>query len=345
MDQQFSIRPGRPYLVFSHQGYLYAVNVLHVREIIWLPELAAIEEYPPHIVGVFNLRGAIMPVADIDLLFGHPQHRYQTSDSVIVIEAEGKLLGIIVNEVLDVKDIAAADIEMPLSEQRREAKKRHYYLEGEAKSGGDIIMLLNAESLIKNAQPAEETDGAAGDVVSAHRVFCSDAPPKDKSLFRERAHNLRQVAEDVDIGEGRMPLAVAGLGGEYFGLDVGLVREFTDIRNVTPVPCCPPRIIGNMNLRGNIVTLVDIRGLLDIPHGGINATKAVITEVGNTLLGIVVNEVFDVIYLRRSEVSAAPSASAGKYVKGVAPYGGGMMTVLDFRRIIDEGELTVNEEA
>ncbi len=344
MHSQAGSQKACPYLVFSHQKYLYAVKALNVREIIWLPELTAIEESPPHVVGVFNRRSKIVPVADLDLLFGHAQHRYQISDSVVVIEAENRLMGIVVNEVLDVKDITATDIETPLLEQRRETKKRQYYLEGEAKSGDDIIMLLNAESLIKNAQPAEEPDEVTEDAASTHHLF-SDASPKEKALFHERARNLRQSAEDAGIGMGQMPLAVAGLGGEYFGIDVELVREFTDISHVTPVPCCPPRIIGNMNLRGSIVTLVDIQGLLDIPSSGSNASKAVITEVGDTLLGIAVNEVFDIAYLRRSDLTAAPSASAGKYVKGVAPYGVGMMTVLDLRRIIEEGELTVNDEA
>lgn len=344
MDSRSVIYPARQYLVFNYRSSLYAVNTLNVREIIWLPELAAIEEFPPHIVGVFNLRGRIVPVIDFDLLFGHPRHQYRTSDSVVIIEAENRLMGVIVSEVLDVKEIAAADIETPLVEEGGKTKPRHHYLQGEAKSGDDIIMVLEAGALLKHAELAKETEEGAEEVLSEHQ-FCPDASPKEKELFRERARSLRQSAGDGGMVGGRMPVAVAGMGGEYFGLDVGLVREFTDIRNVTPVPCCPPRIIGNMNLRGNIVTLVDIRGLLDIPADGPNASKAVITEVGETLLGIAVNEVFDVAYLRPSDLTAAPSASAGKYVKGVASYGGGMMTVLDLRRIIEEGELTVNEEA
>ncbi|MBI5179170.1 MAG: purine-binding chemotaxis protein CheW [Nitrospinae bacterium] len=342
MDFRPDLQSARPYLVFNLRGFLYAVRALNVREIIWLPDLAAIEESSPHIAGVFNLRGKIIPVADLGLLFGHGQRRYQVSDSVIVIEVGNSLIGVIVNEVLDVKEIAPADIEMPLA-GRGGAGSRHHYLEGEAKSGDDIIMVLDAESLAKRLESAEGTEEGLEGAASAHQ-FLPDANPEEKALFSERARNLRQPAEDAEIGEGRMPLAIAGVGGEYFGLDVGLVREFTDIRHVTPIPCCPPRIIGNMNLRGNIITLVDIRGLLDIPGGGADATKAVITEVGDTLIGIAVNEVFDVAYLRQSDLSAAPSASAGKYVRGVAPYCGGMMTVLDLKKIIEEGELTVNEE-
>ena len=120
-----------------------------------------------------------------------------------------------------------------------------------------------------------------------------------------------------------------------------------DVRRVTPLPCCPPHIVGNMNLRGDIVTLVDIRNLLGLPPGGPTAPKAVVVGMGETLVGIAVNEVFDVASLRPSDLIAAPptAAAAEKYIKGTSPYGGRMMAVLDLRKILAEGELVVNEEA
>ncbi len=333
-----------PYLLFRLHESLYAVRAVQVREIIWLPGLTPIEESPPYITGVFNLRGKIVPVIDLDVRFGHQRHRYQISNSVVVMEMENRLMGIIVSEVLDVLDIAAADIEVP--PDFREGKSRPHFFDGEAKAGDDIIMLLNADNLIKHLEPLEVKAGDDAEAVLAeHPLFCPDATPREKAVFRERAHNLRQSGEDAGLS-GQMPVAVVGIGGEYFGLDVGLVREFTDVRRVTPVPCCPAHIVGNMNLRGNIVTLVDIRNLLNLPSGGPNALKAVVAEMGETLVGIAVNEVFDIAYLRQSDMIAVPSAatSAEKYVKGTAPYGGRMMTVLDLRKIFAEGELVVNEE-
>src|SRR5665811_2304944 len=64
------------YLIFGHRGARYGLNVRAVREIVWLPELSPIEELPPYIAGVFNLRGRIVPVMDLGLRFGHPREPY-----------------------------------------------------------------------------------------------------------------------------------------------------------------------------------------------------------------------------------------------------------------------------
>ncbi len=331
------------YLVFRLNRPLYAVRVVQVREITWLPELTPIEESPSYLAGVFNLRGKIVPVIDLDLRFGHKPHPYMVSDSVVVMEIENRLMGIIVSEVLDVLNIAKSDIEE--QPEFHEGKPKPHFLDGEAKTGEDIIMLLNADNLIKHIGPMEVNVNDEALLVE-HPLFCPDATPHERSVFRDRAHKLMQSGEGAGLS-GLLPVAVVGICGEYFGLEVGHVREFMDVRRVTPVPCCPAHVVGNMNLRGNIVTLVDIRYLLNLPSGGPDALKAVVVEMGETLVGIAINEVFDVMNIRQQDLITARSAATqnDKYVKGTAPYGGRMMTVLDLRKIFTDGELVVNEEA
>lgn len=341
---------GVSYLFFDLHGAFYGLRTSFVREIIWLPELTPVEEAPPHIAGVFNLRGRIVPVMDLNLRFGHKPKRYQTSDSVIVFEAEDSLMGVIVSEALDVKEIALSDVEAPrlFSEGRAGA----HFMEGEAKHGEKIIMTLDAAKLVKQAESPLETaqlshsapEWQEGEAVTPQPVFCPEATPRERELFRERAKNFCLKDEGATLSS-TIPLAVVGIGGEYFGIDAGFVREFTDVRRVTPVPCCPPHIVGNMNLRGNIVTIVDMRNLLALPSGGAALSKAVIADMGETPVGLAVSEVLDVVYLKREELVSAPSGGvADKYVKGTASYGGRLMTALDLEKIFSEGELVVNEE-
>ena len=63
--------------------------------------------------------------------------------------------------------------------------------------------------------------------------------PKKKRYFRQRANNLRRKEDDRDFTTSTFPLAVIALNGEYFGLNLEVVREFTDIRKFTPIPCTP----------------------------------------------------------------------------------------------------------
>ncbi len=178
--------------------------------------------------------------------------------------------------------------------------------------------------------------------------FCPQATPEERAIFRERAANLIEAARRQDI-TGLMSLAVVMLNGEYFGLDLSLVREFTDIKQITPVPCCGDFILGNMNLRGEIVTLVDIRHLLNLPRDGVNdVAKAMVVHLKDIVAGITIDEVCDVIYLQPSEIKAAPTSGHSgnnEYLRGTALYRDKILGLIDFQKIITEQELVVNQEA
>ncbi len=178
--------------------------------------------------------------------------------------------------------------------------------------------------------------------------FCPQATPEERAIFRERAANLIEAARRQDI-TGLMSLAVVMLNGEYFGLDLSLVREFTDIRQITPIPCCGDFILGNMNLRGEIVTLVDIRHLLNLSRDGVNdVAKAMVVHLKDIVAGITIDEVCDVIYLQPSEIKAAPTSGHSgnnEYLRGTALYRDKILGLIDFQKIITEQELVVNQEA
>jgi purine-binding chemotaxis protein CheW len=349
-----------PYLLFSLGNALYAIDALAVQEIFFLPELIPITEAPPDIVGVVNLRGEVLPIVDLNLRFGQRAPEYSLHDSVIILEVQGFRMGIIVNEVQEVQNLSSEQIKTDLSYGRGIGAK--HFVTGVAKVGSEIFMLLDCQQLIQFSESvtaaiaAEDLDPRSANLVDANisatfgiqqRLFCPNATPAEKATFRERAENLIHSTDTQDF-TGLMPLAVIGLNGEYFGLDLKVVREFTDIRKVTPIPCCPEHIVGNMNLRGEIVTLVDIRNTLSLPfQGATDRSKAMIIHINDLVAGMTVDEVFDVMYLNPSEITSVPAAIHSmndEYLRGTAPYREKMMAILDLPKIITKGDLDVNEE-
>ncbi len=351
------------FLIFSLHGSLFAVNSMIVREIVWLPELTPIEEEPEFISGVFNLRGKIVPVIDLNLLFGHARERYHISDRLIVLEDKSITMGIIVHDVLDVKSIPEEDIE-PLSSIIRtphsELRIPHFVV-GEAKVGEDIIMILDYDAILDFGLRFEKIEGTdeltLQDIKSEIKdYFCPEATIEEREIFHKRALGLIRPVEEEDF-TGLMPLAVVGLGGEYFGVELELVREFADMHDVVPVPCCPKHIIGNMNLRGDILTIIDIRGMLNLPLFDKSAlrtpqskieSKVIVARTGELFAGVPVDEVFDVRYVNPNEISEAPSAIQAKneeFINGTAPYSGRVMTILNLPKILTREDLVVNEEA
>jgi purine-binding chemotaxis protein CheW len=336
MDQTF--------LVFGHRGARYGLDVRQVREIVWLPQLSAIEELPAHIAGVFNLRGRIVPVMDLGLRFGHPHLPWTTGDRVIVIDSGNARVGVVANELHDVLAIAPEAIENARSYQGAGGHAR--FVCGEAKSDAGLVMLLDIEELL-HSTPSEEALAlaATGDAEAAHSPGCGELTPAAAEVFRDRARNLAAAHASGDRS-GLDAFAVIRLDGEIFGLALHLVREFSHLRGITPVPCCPAHILGNMNLRGNILTLVDIRPALGMASEG-ELHEVVVVRAGEVLLGLPAAEIVDVVHLAPTEITAVPIASkhAGKaYCSGVATIGGRAMGILDMEKLLAANELRVMEE-
>ncbi len=346
-------------LIFALHGPLYAVETNVVREIIWLPELTPIEEAPGYIAGVFNLRGRIVPVVDLNIRLGHLPERYQLSDSVIVLELrdENFLAGIIVNELRDVRLISHEKIEVAPFHATAGAGNSNI-INYEAKVDENIIMLIDHNRLILPADAVEEIMIQPGEELAAKKKdeksaasksryeFCPEASGEERRIFLERARSLRQAAQGEEMA-GLVPFSVIGLNGEYFGIELSMVREFADIHNVVQVPCCPPHIIGNMNLRGDILTLVDIRAALKMPMtGGRNKGKVIVVQNEEIQAGIYVDDVFDVIYLAADSINKVPAAVQSisrDYLKGTALYRDKMLSVVDLSNVLLKGEIIVEE--
>ncbi|MFA6972536.1 MAG: chemotaxis protein CheW [Gallionella sp.] len=324
------------YLLFSLNGARYGVEAQLVLEITWLPELSHAEEAPPYIAGLVNLRGKIEPVMNLGQRLGHSPVCYRLSDSIVMLHADGVTMGIIVNEVSDVLGIPASQIEPP---QRYDGDTAVHFVAGNAKVGEEIIMLLDVQRLIH--APVLPTSGVPD---YPQTDFYPDAT--ERAIFRTRAHNLMQVLENLEVTE-RIPLSIIELGAECFGVGLEVVREFAHLRRVTVIPCCPPHIAGNMNLRGDILTLVDIRGLLNIPAGS-SAAEVIVIESGELSIGVPVDKVLEVIYLRPADIAFLPAAAheeRNEYCKGVTHYGEGMVSILDMQKILTQGGLEVEEDA
>ncbi|MEW6493375.1 MAG: chemotaxis protein CheW, partial [Cyanobacteriota bacterium] len=111
--------PDHPYLTFSLNNCLYGVSQTYVEEIFSLPELTPSPNPYGDIVGVVNLRGDILPVLDLNLSLGYHPSDYCLTDSVVVLSWEERRMGIIVNEVHELKNISPEEISIELSSNQK----------------------------------------------------------------------------------------------------------------------------------------------------------------------------------------------------------------------------------
>ncbi|HBW56354.1 MAG TPA: chemotaxis protein CheW [Oscillatoriales bacterium UBA8482] len=357
------------YLIFTLKSMCYAIMASVVEEIFFLPELTPIPSAPADLVGLINLRGELLPVIDLTIRLGYPEPNYAVSDSVIILRFNHIRLGIIVTQVSEVKTINTDVIKTELTDNfQRSFDQLHpsYYLQGVAQVDEHLVMILNPETLIQyithslpdfNLEEINLEDHQPhiqGDSSRKHNlkkvqnyIFSPNSTPEERIIFQQRAKNLRRSIDSQDFA-GLVPLAVICLNGEYFGVNLEIIREFTDIHHVTPIPCTPPHIVGNMNLRGEILTLVNIRGLVNLPLQTSQVfSKAMIVKINDIVAGIIVEGIFDVIYLKESEIKTIPTAvhlKQDEYLQGTAFYQDKIMSILNVAKIMTQGELFVDQE-
>src|SRR3990167_5712259 len=137
------------YLIFSLGGDLFGVGTLRVREIIEYGNVTAVPMMPTYMRGVINLRGAVVPVIDLNARFGRQRTELSRRTCVVILEVivdDGThVLGIIVDAVSAVRNIDAASIEpAPTFGTRIRAD----FIEGMAKTGAGFVILLNLAKVL-----------------------------------------------------------------------------------------------------------------------------------------------------------------------------------------------------
>lgn len=143
-------------LTFSLADEEYGVDILAVREIRGWSRVTRIPQAPAYVLGVLNLRGAIVPVMDLRLRFGLERENYGDNTVVIIVAIAERLFGIVVDAVSDVVDIDPAAIK-PVPDLGAVVDTR--YLKGLATHVERMVMLLDVEKLMR-PEDVETLDAA-----------------------------------------------------------------------------------------------------------------------------------------------------------------------------------------
>ncbi|MDO9372445.1 MAG: chemotaxis protein CheW [Gammaproteobacteria bacterium] len=132
------------------------------------------------------------------------------------------------------------------------------------------------------------------------------------------------------------------LDNETYGINVMQVQEVLRVTEVAPVPGSPDYVLGIINLRGNVVTVIDTRkrfGLM--PRDMDDSTRIVIIEVNKQVVGILVDSVAEVVDLRASEIETAPNVGnddSAKFIQGVSSRKDELLILVDLNKFLSTEE-------
>ncbi|RTL50586.1 MAG: purine-binding chemotaxis protein CheW [Rhodocyclaceae bacterium] len=162
-------------------------------------------------------------------------------------------------------------------------------------------------------------------------------------ILAARARALAVPARKKKEGE-RIEVIEFLLSGEHYGLEFAYVREVFPLVDLTRLPCTPPFVLGIVNVRGEIVSVVDLRKFFDLPEKGLSdLNKVIILHSGEITFGILADVVVGVKILPRNELQPSlPTLTElrEEYLLGVTRE---PMAVLDAAKLLADPHIVVEE--
>ena len=130
------------------------------------------------------------------------------------------------------------------------------------------------------------------------------------------------------------------LKDEVYGINVMQVQEVLRVSEIAPVPGAPPYVLGIINLRGNVVTVIDTRGRFGLPPAELDdSSRIIVIESEKQVVGILVDAVAEVVELQESDIDAAPnvgSEESSRYIQGVASRDNRLLILVDLNKLLSE---------
>lgn len=128
------------------------------------------------------------------------------------------------------------------------------------------------------------------------------------------------------------------LADEVYGINVMQVQEVLRMSEIAPVPGAPRCVLGIINLRGNVVTVVDARELFGLSRSEhTEQTRIMIVEINKLIVGLLVDSVAEVVNIQNSDIDSAPNIGNeenSRYIQGVFSKNAEILILVDLNRLM-----------
>jgi len=169
--------------------------------------------------------------------------------------------------------------------------------------------------------------------------------PDARHILRTRAKALARPSQHAPAAATVLEVLEFRLAQERYALETRYVREVCPLKDLTPLPCTPPFVLGVVNLRGRILPVFDLKKFFDLPEQGVTDLHRIILIEGNEMeLGLLADAVVGVRSIPADSLQPSLPTLIGirsEYLKGVTAE---RLVVLDAARILADPKIIVHEE-
>ncbi len=270
------------------------------------------------------LSGGREAVAALHLFERQIAQNIQEDQRIIVVDAEGFVLGLVVDHVHEVLNVPKNLVEPP----PRITSNGGMELSGVAKldDGSRLIMLLEVSNLMKDQKL---------------RDVQASSPDSGKQVKAGEALKTGGIARELS----EVQLVTFMLGAEEYGIPISQIQEIDRLAKITKVPKAALFIEGITNLRGEVIPVLDTRKRFDLEvKPPDDHTRIIIVDLGGVKTGLVVDSVREVLNLARKDIAPPPesigSGTDRHFISGIGKVDAGrrMIVLLDVEKILSRQE-------
>lgn len=169
------------------------------------------------------------------------------------------------------------------------------------------------------------------------------APERIDAILTARAQQLAQPFSNEEAVKKALEIVEFSLAREHYGIASEYVREVFPLNDFTPVPCTPGFVLGIASVRGQIISIVDLRKFLGLPSAGItDLNKVIVLEGFGMSFGVVVDFIVEVRQIAEDDLLPPTNISgvSGQYLLGVTAQ---RMAVIDTKKLLSDKKIIVDE--
>jgi len=300
----------------------YAIEIHKINEIIWMPEVTSVPGLPDYVLGIFSLRGKVIPLLSLHDKFGKVLEKNDETTRVVIVDIGNVLVAFAADKVNAVLSVDESLIELPPK----------VYDDQESSEVCAVLKLDEGDRLVMVLEPENLVDAAELEAL------------KQVSEQSTESYNMNNSMEDAV--EEEKQIVTFQIENENYGIYIEKVQEINRYTNVTKIPKTPKFVEGIINLRGEVIPLIDLRSRFELePKARDEFTRVIIVNLLNMKVGFVVDWVDEVLRIRDEHIESVPpvlgAAVNSEFIDGVVNFEEKekMILLLDVEELFSRAEI------
>ncbi len=319
------------YIVFQLNEKLYAIDIQNVIEVINLTEIQIPQKTPKGVMGITNYKGMMISVLDLCPLLGFETKKFNINNELIIACIDGNCFAIAAVKIVNIFQFEKNQLQtIPYNVENSIISEIIEYNENTI----GILNINNIETVISNNVFQENT-------IDYSQLLPDDEKSLQILALRSKTNEKNQDLFSFPVNTNNInQFILFNLENQNYYLDLKYIKEFITAKrvNITKLPYTKDYIKGIINLRGEIIILLDLKRFLNNEPSKITETgKIIITEGKNYSLALLVDDVKEIRNLKNIPFGKVNS----EYISNEFCENGILYNILNFEKIINDEKIYI----